>query len=54
MLRYEIAFKSQCYEGEELRVYRRKTEDGRGWYVYCDKQDGTRVFDSLICFKQDV
>ena len=54
MLRYDIAFKSQCYEGEELRVYRRKTEDGRGWYVYCDKQDGTRVFDSLICFKQDV
>lgn len=48
--RYEIAFKAQCYEGEELRVYRRASEDG-GWYVYCDKPDGTRVFDSLIHLK---
>lgn len=46
--RYEIAFKAQCYEGEELRVYRRPL--GSDHYVYCDKADGTRVFDSLVRF----
>ena len=47
MLRYEIAFRAQSYEGEELRVFRRRAEDG-SWLVYCDKRDGTRVFESLI------
>ena len=50
LVRYEIAFKAQCYEGEELRVYRRPSGDG-GWYVYCCKTDGTRVFDSLVKIK---
>ena len=40
--------------GNGLEADKAQTRPGRGWYVYCDKQDGTRVFDSLICFKQDV
>lgn len=45
--RYEIAFKSQCFEGDELKVYRRRAENG-GWYVYCDGPGGARVFDSFV------
>ena len=47
--RYEIAFRSQCYEGDVLRVYRRRA--GSGWLVYCDK-DGVRVFESLVSFAE--
>ncbi len=45
---FEIAFKAQSYEGETLRVYRR--DDGNKSAVYCDKADGTRVFETRFVF----
>ena len=45
---FEIAFRAQSYEGETLKVYRR--DDGNASAVYCDKKDGTRVFETRFVF----
>lgn len=49
MTSFEIAFKAQSYEGETLNVYRR--DEGDKSAVYCDKKDGTRVFETLFAFE---
>lgn len=46
---FEIAFKSQSFEGETVGVYRKEAGDGR-YYVSAIKTDGTRVFDTIFDF----
>lgn len=48
---FEIAFKAQSYEGEILKVYRR--DEGDKSAVYCDKENGTRVFETLFAFAEE-
>lgn len=47
---FEIVFKAQCFEGEEIRVYR-KSEGDNKYCVFADKADGKRVFDALFTFE---
>lgn len=46
---FEIAFKSQSFEGEEIRVYRKPAGENE-YYVSGVKPNGDRVFDTLFCF----
>lgn len=46
---FEIVFKAQSFEGEEIRIYKQKGADGR-IFVGGRKTDGTRVFDTAFDF----
>ncbi len=45
---FEITFKAQCFEGEEIRVYR-KEENGK-YFVGGIKSDGAKIFDTMFTF----
>ena len=47
---FEIVFKAQSFEGEDIRVYRAAAGDDK-YCVSGVKADGTRVFDTLFTFK---
>ncbi len=49
MTSFEIAFKAQSYEGDELKLYRASAGENK-YYVSAFKTDGTRVFDTLFTF----
>ena len=46
---FEIIFKAQSFEGEDIRVYRAAAGDNK-YYVSGIKTDGTRVFDTMFTF----
>lgn len=46
MTDFELHYISQCYEGEEIRIYRKNTPDG--WLVSCAHQDGGVAAAALI------
>lgn len=50
LVSFEIAFKAQCFEGEEIKVFR-KEENGK-YFVSGIKVDGSRVFDTMFFFEK--
>lgn len=46
----ELHYISQCYEGEEIRVYKKSTPDG--WLVSCAHPDGSVAAVALLSVKE--
>lgn len=50
---FEIVFKAQSYEGDELRLYRKEIGDGV-YYVSAVNSDGKRIFDTMFTYEKEV